>query len=393
MLDEIGGDWPGSGPTDDPAAPPTAGAERQKRRRIMHLSKHCQHANGSVNVAVDLACAQAAAGHEVWFLSGGGSFVGLLERSGVRHIELPQDQKQPRALAGSAIRLTRLIRRLKPDVVHAHMMGGAAIGWLATRLSSVPMVTTVHNSFDWHSTLMRLGDRVVAVSAAERDQLLRRRFSAERTDTIWNAPENSPRHAGLSHTAAVVLQRPCVLAICGLHRRKGVFDLLEACGQVFPDHPQWRLYIAGEGPDREQLERQAASLGLADRVTFLGFVELPRTLYTQSDIFVLASYADPGSLTIGEARAAGCTIVATAVGGTTEMLEYGRAGHLFRPGAVDQLAARLRALIADPEARASLARQAREGAEVFDVARLVGDYQAVYERAIAQRRGRPQPRS
>ena len=389
MLDEIGvGEaWPDARLDGERVRTP----DTRPRRRIMHLSKHCHHANGSVNVAVDLACEQAAAGHEVWFLSGGGSFVGLLERSGVRHVELPQDQKHPRTLARSALRLTRLVQKLRPDVVHAHMMGGAAIGWLATRLTSVPMVTTVHNSFDWHSTLMRLGDRVVAVSAAERDQLLRRRFSPQRTETIWNAPENSPRHAGLSQAGSVVLRRPCVLAICGLHRRKGVFDLLDACSQVFPDHPEWRLYIAGEGPDRERLEQQAASLGLADRVSFLGFIELPRTLYTQSDIFVLASYADPGSLTIGEARAAGCTIVATAVGGTTEMLEYGRAGHLFRPGAVDQLAERLRALIGDPQARAALAAQAREGAEVFDVARLVEDYQAVYERAIAERRRSSKP--
>ena len=83
-------------------------------RRIMHLSKHCHHANGSVNVAVDLACKQAAAGHQVWFLSGGGSFVDLLERSGVRHVHLPQNQSKPAQLAVSAVRLARMIRGCGP---------------------------------------------------------------------------------------------------------------------------------------------------------------------------------------------------------------------------------------------------------------------------------------
>jgi glycosyltransferase involved in cell wall biosynthesis len=180
-----------------------------------------------------------------------------------------------------------------------------------------------------------------------------------------------------------VLEGPCVVAICALHRRKGVFDIIDACAKLFPEFPDWRLYIAGEGPDRQALEQQAERLGLAGRVVFLGFVPAPKTLFKQSDIFVLASYADPGSLSVGEARAAGCAIVATAVGGTSEMLEFGEAGRLVAPGSPMQLAVELRRLMESPTERATLRQAALKGSEIFAVERLIADYGRVYAAALS----------
>ena len=137
--------------------------------RVLHLSKHCGYGNGNVHVAVDLACVQARAGHDVLFASGGGTFVEMLERHGVRHVMLPQDQRRPWTLMSSAFALARLCRAARPSVLHAHMMGSAVVGYAASKLTGVPLVTTVHNSFDRHSALMRLGDRVVAVSQAEKE--------------------------------------------------------------------------------------------------------------------------------------------------------------------------------------------------------------------------------
>jgi glycosyltransferase involved in cell wall biosynthesis len=118
-------------------------------------------------------------------------------------------------------------------------------------------------------------------------------------------------------------------------------------------------------------------------VVFLGAVPAPRVLYEQTDIFTLCSYADPCSLVIGEARSAGCAIVATAVGGTSEMLEFGRAGKLVPPGAPDQLASELGKLMKDPEAREKLRQASQDGSEIFDVHRLLGDYDLVYRNALA----------
>ena len=113
-------------------------------------------------------CAQAADGHRVHFASAGGRFVPLLERSGVRHVELEQSLRNPARTVRAAASLAALCRRERPDVLHAHMMSGAVLGRIAGTLLGIPLVTTVHNSFDRHAWLMRLGDRAVAVSRAER---------------------------------------------------------------------------------------------------------------------------------------------------------------------------------------------------------------------------------
>lgn len=355
-------------------------------RRIIHMAKHCSYANGNVHVAVDLACVQADSGCEVAFVSGGGTFEPLLRQHGVQHIKLEQDQGKPFSMLLSAWRLFRLVRAFRPDVLHAHMMGSAAIGWIVSRISGVPLITTVHNSFDPHSKIMRLGKRVVAVSIAEKAELVRRGYPENKVDVVMNAPAESPRESFMQNATEPVLQSPCIVAVCGLHRRKGVFVLLDACSRLFREIPDWHLYIAGEGPDREALEEQSRKEGIADRVTFLGFLPSPRSLLEQADLFVLSSFADPCSLVIGEARAAGCAIVATAVGGTPEMLEHGNKGRLVPPGNASRLATELHTLMCDPEARADLRRASLHGAEVFNVHRLIGDYDLVYRRALATKR-------
>ena len=71
------------------------GMAHRPSRHIVHLIKHCGYANGNVHVAVDLACVQARAGHQVTFISAGGTFVPLLEQYGVQHITLNHDQNNP----------------------------------------------------------------------------------------------------------------------------------------------------------------------------------------------------------------------------------------------------------------------------------------------------------
>ncbi|MBB2206008.1 glycosyltransferase [Gluconacetobacter takamatsuzukensis] len=343
-----------------------------------------------MHVAVDLACEQARAGHDVYFCSGGGTFVGLLEREGVHHLTLVQDHRKPFALLRSSLVLARLCRTVRADILHAHMMGGALIGALASRLTGVPLVTTVHNSFDRHSVLMRLGERIVAVSEVDRNVLVDRGFPRARTRVVWNAPVASARQelvaAETVPDAVPALRRPNITVICGLHARKGVFDVIEAAASLLRARPEWTLYIAGEGPDRAELDARVAELGLAERIVFLGYVEGPEVLYSQTDIFVLASHADPGSLTIGEARAAGCAIVATSVGGTPEMLGFGASGRLVPPGRPDILARELGEIMGNPDRRLAMGRAARRGADVFNARRLVPDYMSVYEEVVRRRR-------
>jgi glycosyltransferase involved in cell wall biosynthesis len=348
---------------------------------VIHLIKHCGYGNGNVHVAVDLACVQADAGYQVTIVSAGGTFEPLLDKHRVRHIKLNHDQNKPLSVLRASWKLVRYVRNMKADILHAHMMSSALVGYVVSKLTGVPLITTVHNSFDRHSTIMRLGQRVVAVSRAERESLLSRGFASDRVDVVMNAPVMSPRESFMKDESQPSISSPCITTVCGLHHRKRVFDLIAACEMLFVDMPRWHLYIAGEGPDLEALKEQARAAGIEANVIFLGFVRDPMPLLRQSDIFALASESEPFGLSVAEARAAGCAIVATNVGGIPEVLDYGRAGRLVPPGRPDELASELRDLMTNQEVRLQMQRSALSGSESFHVHRLIGDYESVYMRA------------
>jgi glycosyltransferase involved in cell wall biosynthesis len=330
---------------------------------------------------VDLACVQADAGYQVTVVSAGGTFEPLLAEHNVRHVTLKHEQSKPLDLLIASWKLVRYVHSTNADILHAHMMSSALIGYVASKLTGVPLITTVHNSFDRHSAIMRVGRRVVAVSRAERDYLLSRGFPFNRVDVVMNAPVMSPRESFMKGDLQPIIRSPCITTVCGLHRRKRVFDLIAACAQLCAEFPQWQLYIAGEGPDLEALKDQARTSGIEANVIFLGFVRNPMPLLRQSDIFALASGSEPFGLSVAEARAAGCAIVATNVGGIPEILDYGRAGRLVPPGRPDELASELRALMANQEVRMQMRQSALSGSESFHVRRLIGDYELVYRRA------------
>lgn len=345
--------------------------------RIVHLLKHGVRGNGHVHVAVDLACVQADAGHDVVFATARGSFDDLLRSHGVEVVDIPEAGGL-RGAAQAAAALLALTRRFRPDVLHAHMMSSAVIGFAVSKVTGVPLVTTVHNSFDPHSRLMRLGKVVVAVSEAERRLLLSQGYRPKKVVTVVNGADGSPREAVDAEVGIGPLARPCVMTLCGLHPRKAVHDVVAAFAKVAPEHPDWHLNIVGWGAERERLEALAAELGVADSAHFLGSTPKPRPLLEQADVFASGSLADPCPLAVAEARGAGCAVVASAVGGVPEVLEHGKAGQLVPPSDPTAMAAAFRTLMSDPAVLADWQARALDGAEYFSVGRMANDYARVY---------------
>lgn len=350
--------------------------------RILHLSNHCQAGNGNVHVAVDLACQQAGNGHTVAFASGDGAYVNLLRARGVHYQNLPHGR------IGVARNISTLPQALffcwkfKPDVIHAHMMAGAVLGAMCSKISGAPLVTTMHNSFDSHSFLMRLGKRIVAVSVAERDALSLRGFPKAKIDVVLNGTEGSLRESALAADEEIKLMRPCVLTAAGLHQRKGTDVLIKAFSDAAVINPSWQLYIVGDGPDRASLEKLARHLEGSDRIHFLGFRNQPNVLLGQTDIFSLASHIEPFGLVLCEARNAGCAIVATATGGIPEVLDFGSAGRLVPTADVATLSKALCDLMQNPSALEEARRRSKHGSEFFSVGRMADDYDKVYNRAL-----------
>ena len=349
--------------------------------RIMHVLKHSRRSNGHVHVAVDLACAQAAAGHDVTFAHAHGSYDDLLREHGVTIATVPEAMSSSGALR-SGRALLDVARRARPQVMHAHMMSSAVLAYPVSKLVGSPLVTTMHNSFDGHSWLMRLGTVVVAVSQAERQRLIDRGFPARKVMCVLNGVVASPREALPDDPTIGPLARPSVVSLCGLHARKAVGDAIAAFSEARPSAPGWHMHVIGSGPDQDRLEALTRDLGMSDSVHFTGPSLTPWRLLEQADVFVSSSLDEPFGLSIVEARAAGCAVVATAVGGVPEVLEHGRAGQLVPPSAPEVMAGVLRRLMTDSDALACWRARARDNAEYFSVRRMAEDYDAVYRSVL-----------
>ena len=352
--------------------------------RILHLLKHCERGNGHVHVAVDLACEQAFRGHEVIYASAGGTYVDLLKQHGVDHVTVTQTSRNA---PSSFLKLLRLLRRRRPQVTHAHMMAAAALGYAATRICGGALVTTVHNSFDGHSGLMRLGDQVAAVSENERQLLLGRGYRADTLKMVYNGPLGSVRE-GLRPDDEATVPRPYAMTLCGLHGRKRVQDAIAAFALVSAEVPSWKLAIVGEGPDEAKLKEQVRTLGLNGRVVFTGRTLNPGPLLRAASVFVNVAEAEPFGLVVAEARAAGCAVVASAAGGMPEVVDGGRAGILVPVGGVTEAAAAMRRLMTNPDELSYWRSVAALTPGQFTVGTMTDAYDDVYAAAVSVRSAR-----
>lgn len=367
--------------------------------KILHLANHAQKiGNGIVNVMVDLACLQAQAGHEVAVASSGGSFEPLLARYGVRHLRLVQT-KHPWRVPAMLRQFRGIAGQFQPDIVHAHMMTGALLAWMARARAPFTLITTVHNEFQRASDLMRVGDQVVAVSEAVAQAMIRRGIPAERMSVVRNGIIGAPRflhdkpdgHGDGAVTAQPEpgIERPSVVTVSGLYKRKGIHDLLHAFQIVREHQPLAHLYLVGEGPDRPGLEALARRLGLAEAAHFVGYVKDPAPYFRQADVFVLPSHSESSSLAIMEARVAGCAIVATAVGGIPETLAHGAAGLMVPPSDPTALAEAIVPLLRDAAWRRHWQTRARENLDALGVEHVYSEYHQIYLAALARRAANP----
>ncbi len=185
-----------------------------------------------------------------------------------------------------------------------------------------------------------------------------------------------------------------ILAAVGrLNREKGFDVAIETVARLAPAYPDLRLLIVGDGEEREALGRLAERLGVAHRTEFVGFQTQERVaeFLVASDVFVFPTRRDEaGPLVLPQAMAAGLPVVASRIGGITEVVEPSTgplAGLLVRPGSATELEVALRRLIDDPGLRDSLGVAARERVVAeYSLETMVARTVAVYRQAIARGR-------
>jgi glycosyltransferase involved in cell wall biosynthesis len=351
--------------------------------RLLHLLNHVDRiGNGIVNVAVDLACVQAREGHDVWVASRGGAYEALLKRHGVRHVHIDQ-ARRPLTLVRAVLALRALLRRERIEIVHAHMVTGYVLSRFLRPFAAWRLVASVHNEWQRSSTLMGGADRVITMSENAVGRLVERGMHRERLRPVRNGTVGSPRLDDVPQDD-VVLRQPAIVTVAGLYERKGIGELITAFDTLAPSHPDAHLYIVGEGPERSRFEGQTQASAARDRNHFEGFRPSPRPYLRAAAVFVLASHAEPGGLVLPEARDCGCAIISTAVDGSPELLEGGRAGVLVPPRDAPALSAAIARLLDDGAERNRWRAAARENLDWLRIERQHSETLAVYRDALSQ---------
>jgi glycosyltransferase involved in cell wall biosynthesis len=170
-----------------------------------------------------------------------------------------------------------------------------------------------------------------------------------------------------------------LVTVCRLVPAKGLDLLLKACAELRRRGCRFVLHIIGDGPIREDLERQAQELGIYDDTIFYGYMLHPEELIPFFDVFVLPSRAEAFGSVFAEAALCLLALVGTRVGGIAEQIEDGVNGLLVPPENPEALADALEKLIGDPHFRYELARAAwNKAKKTYSLNRVVQELKRIY---------------
>ncbi|HEX6616559.1 MAG TPA: glycosyltransferase family 4 protein [Gemmatimonadales bacterium] len=363
--------------------------------RIAYLITRADPIGGAQIHVRDLAGAARRLGHSATVItSGSGPFLDELRNQGtptilLRHLGVPiRPLRDVRAY--HEIRAT--LEELRPDLIAAHSSKAGTLGRLVGRSLGVPVVFTVHG---WAFTpgvpglsawmyrrieraVAPLASRIITVSEFDRRLALEARIAPpDRVAAVHNGMADVPPSLRAEPGGAP----PRLVMVARFGDQKDHPTLLRALAGL-REQP-WQLDLVGEGALLAQTRALAESLGLADRVRFLGQrMDVDRIL-ARSQVALLVSNWEGFPLSILEAMRAGLPVVASEVGGVAEAIRDGESGYLVPRADVAQLRDRIGRLLRSPELRSRLGAGGRAVFEQeFTLARCVARTLAVYAEAI-----------
>lgn len=323
---------------------------------------------------------------------------------------------ETRVCSGGFFSALREVRRMIAEegfeLVHTHGSRANLAGAILRSTCGRPVVSTIHSDYrlDYmgrplaaatYGVLNVLALRRikyhVGVSDAMRDLLISRRFPRETTFAIYNGldfsrePKRHDRAAFCARVGANVAPGDIVVgAAARLDPVKDLATLVRGFAAAREGHPELKLIIAGEGPERPALEALAEELGVRGAVTLAGWLDDMEEFYSALDINSLSSLSETFPYALTEGAAYRLPTVASAVGGIPRLIEDGKTGFLFAPGDWEKLGARLAQLTSDPGLRERLGAAVHErAAREFSVEATCREQRAVYEEILEREaRGR-----
>jgi glycosyltransferase involved in cell wall biosynthesis len=334
------------------------------------------------------------------FVRGPGRLVDEAHASGVDLVCLHEAAGRPWSVVP---RFAAWLRRTRPHVLLSFMFHANVTARIVGRLTGVPVIITSERIVGWEprwrillnrwtasladglTTNSRAGASFWARALGRPVDQIRVIYNGVDTEVFTPAP----------HPVAQPLR---IGNLARLHVKNGHCYLFQALAELrrgWAAAPPWELVIAGDGPERAPLERLVDTLGLSDRVRLARHVETPASFLQTLTLYVQPSIAEGLSNAVIEAMATGLPVVATAVGGTPELVVDGVTGYLVPPESPEALAAAIRSVLETPAKAWQMGKAARYRVEEqFSVDRMVDDTSALigelwthaYASAAASRR-------
>ena len=394
------------------------GTSRPERIKVLRVIARLNVGGPALHVAY-LSAGLADRGYDTTLVAGKvgageESMAFVAEQRGVRIETLDDLHREIAPLRDlrTILRLARLIRSERPTILHTHTAKAGAVGRIAALLAGDARPPVIVHTFHGHvlrgyfnpaltaafrlleQLLARVATKLVAVSPEVRDDLVAlgvapaAKFAVvrlgieldERVDYDEEGRKATRRLLGIPPDAFVVGWIGRMTAV------KRTEDIARTLQALVERGVNGYLCLVGDGPDRTRLERRMHELGVAKRCLFVGYQENVARFYDAMDVLLLTSVNEGTPVSVIEALAAGRPVVATRVGGVSDVVRDGVDGFLAEVADVESLAARLAELAGDPELRTRMGNAGR--AHVVDryaVERLVDDIDRLYRSLLPRR--------
>jgi glycosyltransferase involved in cell wall biosynthesis len=329
----------------------------------------------------------------------------LIDRvKGIEISALPTPSANGPGSVNGGVALIRMLRMLRPRVFHAHLISNlwCSSGIICAYLAGIKTIIATQHSFQeprarrirklyalkfYQKLVSMLVDKYIAVSERQATGLRKAVISESKVEVIHNGINVEDfSHKSTGNLFKSVLTdnagKPVVLTVARMDRLKGHRYLLEAAASI----PEAVFVLAGDGPERTNLENLAAELGISDRVIFLGRRDDVPELLSDSDLFVLPSLLEGLSLSVLEAMASSKPVITTDIPGMDEIIVNDRSGIMVPPEDPEALARKIKQVLSDAAVSNRIAAGGRQRViEQFSAEKMVSETSQLYLGLIENR--------
>lgn len=323
--------------------------------------------------------------------------VALVDQATAERLPVAVFDSNGRVDLGTVGKIARYIKENNIDLLHTHNYKSDLLGFMAAKMTGRPVMATAHGFtevsevvgfyeqldrfFLWtffHKVVV-VTDKVLPGCPDSKKRVIRNGLDAARF-----AP-NKPAGAALRQEFHLRPEDFVIGTIGRLSKEKNQLMLLEAAVDLIYAHPSVRFLIVGEGPEENLLKHFVRNKNISDKVIFTGLIKDVAPVYQALDAFVLSSLTEGVPLTVLEAMASRCPVVATRVGGIPEIIEDGKTGFLVESGDVKSLKSKLEILVHDYSRAAQLGGAGFDfSTREYSLEKMCENYRKVYAEVLGK---------